>query len=130
MSNEFLMEVFYIKIKVKGNLKNITEKKDNFFDTYAIKNKNKINFIHMDTSYKISLLDKEILLIRDNKEFTHKFLFNVDKITQSEYYIKELSTSITVMVKTTKIVQNKKNILIEYEILDSNDKYSYTLDME
>lgn len=111
-------------------MKNITEKKDNIIDTYAIKNKNKISYLDDNTSYKITIIDKEIMLIRDNEEFTHKFMFNIDKITQSEYYIKELNTSIKVKVKTNKIIQNEKKIMIEYEIIDSNDKYSYTLDME
>lgn len=111
-------------------MKNITENKDNIIDTYAIKNKNKISYLDDNTSYKITIIDKEIMLIRDNEEFTHRFMFNIDKITQSEYYIKELNTSIKVMVKTNKIIQNEKKIMIEYEIIDSNDKYSYTLDME
>lgn len=111
-------------------MKNITENKENIIDTYAIKNKNKISYLDDNTSYKITIIDKEIMLIRDNEEFTHSFLFNIDKITQSEYYIKELNTSIKVMVKTNKIIQNEKKIMIEYEIIDSNDKYSYTLDME
>ena len=111
-------------------MKNITEKTDNIIDTYAIKNKNKISYLDDNTSYKITIIDKEIMLIRDNEEFTHKFMFNIDKITQSEYYIKELNTSIKVKVKTNKIIQNEKKIMIEYEIIDSNDKYSYTLDME
>lgn len=111
-------------------MKNITENKDNIIDTYAIKNKNKISYLDDNTSYKITIIDKEIMLIRDNEEFTHKFMFNIDKITQSEYYIKELNTSIKVKVKTNKIIQNEKKIMIEYEIIDSNDKYSYTLDME
>ncbi len=111
-------------------MKNITENKDNIIDTYAIKNKNKISYLDDNTSYKITIIDKEIMLIRDNEEFTHRFMFNIDKITQSEYYIKELNTSIKVKVKTNKIIQNEKKIMIEYEIIDSNDKYSYTLDME
>ena len=69
-------------------MKNITENKDNIIDTYAIKNKNKISYLDDNTSYKITIIDKEIMLIRDNEEFTHKFMFNIDKITQSEYYIK------------------------------------------
>ena len=111
-------------------MKNITENKDNIIDTYAIKNKNKISYLDDNTSYKITIIDKEIMLIRDNEEFTHKFMFNIDKITQSDYYIKDLNTSIKVKVKTNKIIQNEKKIMIEYEIIDSNDKYSYTLDME
>ena len=130
MSNEFLMEVFFIKIKVKGHLENITEKTKDIIDTFAIKNKNKISYFDNDTSYKITILDNQIILIRDNKEFSHKFIFDIDNITKSEYYIKELNTSIDILIKTTKLIKTDNQIQIDYEIIDSNNKYSYILDME
>ena len=99
-------------------------------DTFAIKNKNKITYIIDNTSYKLEINGKKIVMIRDNQEFTHKFVFDIDNITKSEYYIKELNTNIDVLIKTTKLRYTDKKIEIAYEIIDSENKYIYILDME
>ena len=125
-----LVEVFYIKIKVKGYLENTTEKTKETFDTHAIKNKNKITYINDNTSYKIEINDNKIIMIRDNEDFSHKFTFDIDNITKSEYYIKELNTSIDVSIKTIELHQTSKQIKIVYEIIDNENKYIYILDME
>ena len=131
MSNEFLLEVFFIKIKVKGSLKNNTEKTTEIIDTHAIKNKNKIDYINNETKYKIDISnDRKIILIRDNEKFTHKFIFDIDKITESEYYIKELNVSIYVKVKTNRIICTENKLKIDYEIIDNNSKCTYILNME
>ena len=123
-------EVFFIKIKVKGYLKNITENTKEIIDTYAIKNKNKLTYINNETSHKIEIKDNTIILIRENKDFSNIFIFDIDNITKSEYYIKELNTNIDVQVKTTKLKKTDKKIEIHYEIIDNLNKYIYTLDME
>ena len=99
-------------------------------DTFAIKNKNKITYIIDNTSYKLEINGKKIVMIRDNQEFTHKFVFDIDNITKSEYYIKELNTDISVNIKTTKLQLNEKQIKINYEIVESKNKYIYILDLE
>ena len=123
-------EVLFIKIKVKGYLKNIAEDTKELIETNAIKNKNKITYINNDTSYKIELRDNIIILIRENNDFSHKFIFDIDNTTKSEYYIKELNTNIDVLIKTTKLRYTDKKIEIAYEIIDSENKYIYILDME
>ena len=130
MYNELLLEVFNIRIKIKGYIENKTEKSKEKIDTYVIKNKDKLSYKHNDTTYKINILDKKLILIRDNEKFTHKFIFDIDKITKSEYYIKELNTSIDILIKTTNLIYNDKELKIDYEIIDSNNEYSYILDME
>ena len=130
MSNEFLLEVFYIKIKIKNLIKNYNEKNENLIETSAIKNKNKISYYNEDTTYKLFFSDKKIMLVRESKEFIHKFIFDLDNITKSEYYIKELNTNLDILIKTTKIKKSSKRIEIDYEIIDNNNKYSYILDME
>ena len=124
------VEVFIIKIKVKGYLENISEKTKEIIDTHAIKNKNKITYSNKETSYKLEFVDNKIILIRDNKDFSHKFIFDIDNITESEYYIKELNTSIDVLIRTKNLIYNDKKIKIDYEIIDSQLNYSYVLDME
>ncbi len=124
------VEVLFIKIKVKGYLKNITENTKEIISTNAIKNKNKLTYIDNETSHIIEIKDKKIILIRENQEFIHKFIFDIDNITKSEYYIKEFNTSIDVSIKTTKISQTPNRISIDYEIIDNKNKYIYILDME
>ena len=130
MSNEFLLEVFYIKIRIKNTIKNHSEKSEILIETFAIKNKNKINYYNEDTTYKLIFFDNKILLTRETKEFINKFIFELDNITKSEYYIKEFNTNFDILIKTTRINKNSKRIEIDYEIIDNNNKYSYILDME
>ena len=130
MSNEFFLEVFYIKIRIKNKLKNNTEKTEDLIETFAIKSKDKISYYSDSTTYKLLLLDKKVILIRETDEFIHNFVFELDNITKSEYYIKELNTSIDILIKTTKLNINNNRIEIDYEIIDNNNQYSYILDME
>lgn len=130
MSNEFLLEVFYIKIRIKNTLKNYNEKTEDLIETFALRNKGKISYQNDNTIYKLLLSDKKILLIRETEEFIHKFVFDLDNITKSEYYIKELNTSIDISIKTTKLNISENRIEIDYEIIDNNNQYSYILDME
>ena len=130
MSNEFLLEVFYIKIRIKNTLKNYNEQAEDLIETFAIRNKGKISYQKDNTIYKLLLSDKKILLIRETEEFIHKFVFDLDNITKSEYYIKELNTSIDISIKTTKLNISENRIEIDYEIIDNNNQYSYILDME
>ncbi len=130
MTNEFLLEVFYIKIRIKNTLKNYNEKTENLIETFAIKNKNKISYYNNNTTYKLLLSEKKIILIRETNEFIHKFVFELDNITKSEYYIKELNTNIDILIKTTNLNISENRIEINYEIIDNNNQYSYVLDME
>ena len=130
MSNEFLLEVFHIRIRIKNIIKNHSEKNDNLIETFAIKNKDKISYHNEDTTYKLFFSDEKIILIRESREFIHKFIFDLDNVTKSEYYIKELNTNLDILIKTTKIKKSTKRIEIDYEIIDNNNKYSYILDME
>ena len=130
MTNEFLLEVFYIKIRIKNTLKNYNEKTENLIETFAIKNKNKIRYYNNNTTYKLLLSEKKIILIRETNEFIHKFVFELDNITKSEYYIKELNTNIDILIKTTNLNISENRIEINYEIIDNNNQYSYVLDME
>ena len=130
MFDEFVLEVFFIKIKVKSSLENMTEKKTEKIETFAIRNKNKIKFYHNETKIDISIDNDKLTLIRENDNFIHKFEFKLNKETKSEYYIKEYSSSIEVNILTTNLLIKDKRIEINYIIKDSNDEYYYILDME
>ena len=56
-------------------------------------------------------------------------IFDINKITKNEYYLKEYSTSIDISVKTTKININEEFIEIYYTIIDTDEKFLYVLEM-
>ena len=126
---EFLLEVFFIKIKLKGYLENITENTKELIDTKGIKNKDKITYIIENTKYKIELKDKELVLTRENNEFIHKMIFKENKTTETKYYIKELKTDLSLKILTTKLEIELNKILINYEIIDNDNKYIYVIEM-
>ena len=126
---EFLLEVFFIKIKVKGYLQNITENTKEIIDTFGIKNKETISYIIDKTKHKITISNNKILLIRDNQEFSHKMFFELNKENKTEYYIKELSTSICLLILTTYLSISDNLIEIHYKVIDSQDEYIYVIEM-
>lgn len=129
MFDEFLLEVFSIKIKIKGYLKNITENTTENIDTYAIKNKNKISYINNNTKYNISITKEKIILKRESDEFIHGMIFLPEKETETEYYIKQLNASLNIKILTTKIEQDDHKIQINYKNIDTDNKYIYLIEM-
>ena len=121
---------FFIKIKVKSCLKNITKKIKETISTFDIKNNNKITYHNNDTIIKIETNKDNLKITRDNPEFIHTFDFKLNKETNSIYYIKEYSTNIEVKIITTKLLIKNNQIIVNYIIKDSNDEYVYRLDME
>lgn len=130
MFDEFVLEVFFIKVKVKATIKNITDKTEEKIDTFGTKNKNKITYHNGDTKIKLEIHKDNLILVRENKNFIHTFDFKINKETNSEYYIKEYNTSIDINVLTTKLVISDNRIILAYIIKDSSDEYNYILDME
>ena len=100
MSSEFLLEVFSIKIKIKGYLKNETEKTTENFEIFGIKNKEKITYIIDGTKYKLDIKEKKINLIRETEEFIHSMVFIPKKTTDTIYYIKEYKSEIPIKIHT------------------------------
>ena len=129
MFDEFLLEVFFIKIKIKGYLENITEKTIENIDTFGIKKDNTITYLSNDTKYKLTYEKNKVIMIRDNQEFTHNFIFINNIKNKSTYYIKEYSTNIEMEVLTTKLISNEKKIVINYKVLENDNNYKYTIEM-
>lgn len=78
------------------------------------------------TNVVINLTAKE--LIRDNKDFTIKFYFDVEKETINTIYVKELKNNIAINLKTTNYNYDNNKLEIEYIIIDSNDKVYYKIE--
>ena len=121
--------MFFIKIKVKGYLKNLTENTEELIDTKVIKNSNVISYIINDTKYKIILGDNKVTLLRENNEFSHGMIFEENITHPSEYYLKESNYSLEFNILTTKLIIDKNKIDITYKILESENIYNYVLEM-
>lgn len=129
MSNEFLLEVFFIKIKVKGYLENLQEKNKISFNTFAIKNKNTITYINDETKITISVQNNKLIMTRDSQEFSHQSIFELNKKNETEYYIKELNSSIFIPIYTTNLKITESRIEIHYTNVSSDEKFIYVIEM-
>ena len=126
---EFLLEVFFIKIKIKGYLENTTENTKEFIDILGIKNKNKISYIIDKTKYKLEIFSSKLILTRENDEFIHGMVFELNKETMTEYYIKDINSSLSLKLLTTKLEISENIIEINYKISDNDNKYIYLIEM-
>ena len=108
---------------------NLTENTKEIINTKGIKNKDTIDYINNETKHKIKISDNKIFLLRENKDFIHNIIFELNKTTKTEYYIKEYNTSIDLKIKTTKIKITNKQIEIYYTIIDNSTKYCYIIEM-
>ena len=129
MSSEFLLEVFSIKIKIKGYLKNETEKTTENFEIFGIKNKEKITYIIDGTKYKLDIKEKKINLIRETEEFIHSMVFIPKKTTDTIYYIKEYKSEIPIKIPTKYIKKVNNYIEIAYKTIDNEIEYIYNIEM-
>lgn len=117
-----------IRIKIKGYLKNITEKEEFNFEEKGIKTKDKITFISNDVKYTIKYTNSEVLLLREGKDFINTFIFN-KKNSKSNYLLKENNFDIDMEVKTDYIEIKENYIYIEYEIISTSSKYQLKIEM-
>ena len=121
--------MLFIKIKVKGYLKNLTENKTDLINTTAIKKLNTINYLIDNTKYQVIIDNEKITLLRENNEFSHGMIFQKNITTESEYYLKESGYSLEFNIKTTNLIIKDNKIDITYEILESENIYNYVLEM-
>ena len=126
---ELLLEVFSIRVRIKGYLENITEKTKETIDVIGIKNKQTLKYMYNDTKYNIDIQNNKIILIRENDDFIHKFVFAQNKQTDTIYYIKEYNTELTVSMITNNLNIINDKIEIYYRIIDSNEEYKYLIEM-
>lgn len=121
------LEVTKIRKKVKGYIKNITENKIEEINENAIITKNKITYNSSEIKHTIYIKDKEIILIRENKEFKNILTFKLNKSIISEYIIKEKDIHLEINIKTLLLEINSNYILIKYLIEETNIIYEYKL---
>lgn len=126
---EFFAEVSIIKIKVSGYIEKISDKSKEIFENKAIFNNHELKFSNKDTNYFIDLRNKSIKLIRENENMKQYFIFDKNKETKCEYYIKEYHISIDFEIITSIINVNDQSIYIEYKVKDTLEKYIFKLEM-
>lgn len=120
--------VIFIRIKIKGYLKNITENEIINFETKGIKNKNKITYSNDDVKNVIKTNGNEIILIREGNEFVNTFVFN-KKNSSCNYLIKDNNYDVNIDVNTIMMNTSDNSICIKYVIVDSNCEYEYKIEM-
>jgi len=118
------------KTKIKGYLKNLTENIIDKIDEKGLINKNKITYIKDNTKHEIRIINNEkVLLLRENNDFSHNFIFEKNKQNTSEYYLKENKLSLEINIKVLELNINNYNIYIKYEVEDSNTIYEYKIEV-
>lgn len=121
--------MFFIKIKVKGYLKNITDNTEVPINTTSIKTTNTISYIEDNTKYKIMIDGKKIIFTRENEEFSHGIIFEENITHPSEYYLKKSNYSLEFNILTTNINITENKIDITYQVIESENIYHYVLDL-
>ena len=121
--------MFFIKIKVKAKLTNLTENKEDLINTNGIKNSNIISYVNDNIKHKIILDNNKVTLLRENNEFSHGIIFEENNTNNSEYYLKESKYSIEFNIQTIKLIIEKNKIDITYKIIESENIYNYVLEM-
>lgn len=120
--------MIFIKILVKGYLKNITENETLFFEEKGIRNKNKIIYNNDNVKFTIKYNSDELLLIREGNDFINTFIFNKKK-SNSNYLLKENNYDIDMEVITMNIDILDSVIYVKYRIVDTGCIYEYKLEM-
>jgi len=117
-------------IKVQGYLKNFNDNLIEYFEANCVvKEKKYYTYINNETTYTLEINNKEIIMIRENSEIKHTIFFSENKTKKSIYYLKDLKQILEFKIKTTKLEITKEKITIIYEIIETDNKYEYKIEM-
>lgn len=123
------LEVIFIRVLIKGYLKNISENEITNFEYRGIRNKNKITYVDDDSvKFSIKIGDNEIIVIRDGNGFINTFVFNVNR-SNCNYFVKDNNYDVDIDVDTIYMEVSANIIYIKYLIVDSGCVYEYKLEM-
>lgn len=117
------MENFNAKITIKNN-EEIT-----YYEVNASydKEKNYIYYVEKDALKTVAIFNyKENILKRDNEKMYLELNFVNNKKTTNTMLLKELNQTSYIELFTNKIIKNKENIEIEYNLFD--EKYLYKIE--
>lgn len=121
--------MIFIRVLIKGYLKNISENEITNFEYRGIRNKNKITYVDDDSvKFSIKIGDNEIIVIRDGNGFINTFVFNVNR-SNCNYFVKDNNYDVDIGVDTIYMEVSDNIIYIKYLIVDSGCVYEYKLEM-
>ena len=124
------LDVIFIRILIKGYLKNISENEIVNFECKGIKNKNKVTYVDNDVRFNIKINDDNVMLIRDGTDFINTFIFDKNKKNSiSNYLIKENNCDVDIDIDVIDLKIDDGIIYIKYLISETNCIYEYKLEM-
>ena len=124
------LDVIFIRILIKGYLKNISENEIVNFECKGIKNKNKVTYVDNDVRFNIKINDDNVMLIRDGSDFINTFIFDKNKKNIiSNYLIKENNCDVDIDIDVIDLKIDDDIIYIKYLISETNCIYEYKLEM-
>lgn len=124
------LDVIFIRILIKGYLKNISENEFVNFECKGIKNKNKVTYVDNDVRFNIKINDDNVMLIRDGADFINTFIFDKNKKNSiSNYLIKENNCDVDIDIDVIDLKIDDDIIYIKYLISETNCIYEYKLEM-
>ena len=124
------LDVIFIRILIKGYLKNISENEIVNFECKGIKNKNKVTYVDNDVRFNIKINDDNVMLIRDDADFINTFIFDKNKKNSiSNYLIKENNCDVDIGIDVIDLKIDDDIIYIKYLISETNCIYEYKLEM-
>ncbi len=119
-----------MKIKVKGQIKDLTNNEKNNFETHAIKTKNKVSYQLDDEKYTLLLtLPNKLILNRETPMINSTLYFEKEKTKSAIYHIKEQDINLEINIKTNHIELSDTSILVNYTVIDSDITYEYKIEM-
>lgn len=124
------LDVIFIRILIKGYLKNISENEIVNFECKGVKNKNKVTYVDNDVRFNIKINDDNVMLIRDGADFINTFIFDKNKKNSiSNYLIKENNCDVDIDIDVIDLKIDDDIIYIKYLISETNCIYEYKLEM-
>ena len=120
--------MIFIRIKVKGYLKNITENEVFNFEEKGIRNKEKITYSSDNVKTTIKINGNNVMLIREGNDFINTFVFN-EKNSSCNYFLKENNYDVDIDINTVMMNMDDSSIYVNYVIVDSNCEYEYKIEM-
>lgn len=124
------LDAIFIRILIKGYLKNISENEIVNFECKGIKNKNKVTYVDNDVRFNIKINDDNVMLIRDGADFINTFIFDKNKKNSiSNYLIKENNCDVDIDIDVIDLKIDDDIIYIKYLISETNCIYEYKLEM-
>lgn len=118
-----------MRVKIQGFLKNLSENSIHKIESSAIQTKNTITYMDQDVKHIVKWIDNKIYFIRENQDLKNTLLFDLKDITENEYYLKESNQFFIIQIKTHFLSYHESKIQLIYEVLDSQEKFEYNIEI-